>query len=148
MGLFFLEDGRQDIPHVHLGFFRGTGMIHGPLNDPLEPGRLLEDILAALRYALQAFIEKTGQLTFQVVNIPAAVPDDLDSEIIVQNRIEYMLHANMIMASFFGFPHCKSECRAKFFTDHGYSSSIVHFSGKPFSSANRETVSTLVSATS
>ena len=109
VGIFFHENGGQDIAHRHLGFFSRPHVIHGPLDHPLKADGLLQDILVPVGDDFHFFPEKIFEAGLELFDVAAAPGfDDFQTIAVVQYGIQDMFDAHIFMAAALGLPHGES----------------------------------------
>ncbi len=118
VGVLLQEDGGQDVAHRHLGLVGGTGMADRPLDHPLKPDGLLQDVFAALGNFFDFFLKKALQLPEDGFDVAAAVLDDFDPALLVEDGEQNVLDADVFVPALLGFAHGEAQRSGQFLTDH------------------------------
>lgn len=118
MGIFFLKNGGQNVTEIDLAFFRGPGMVDGPLNHALKTDGLLENIFFLGVNLGEFFIKKLFQFLFDLLRVSPAFLYGIRTGFMVQDRVKNMLYTDIFVPSFFGFPYGKPEGSAQFLAYH------------------------------
>ena len=98
----------QDVADGHLGFFGGAHVVDRPLDHPLEADGLLQDVLVPVRDHVHLVPEKVLEIGLDLLDAAAAAGEDLQSVAVVQDGIEDMFDAHILVAAALCLAHGES----------------------------------------
>jgi hypothetical protein len=86
-------------------------MAHRALDHSLEPDGLLQHVFIALGDFFNFLFKEALQVPENVFDVAAAVLNDLDSALVIQQSEKDVLDADILVPPLLGFPNGKSEGR-------------------------------------